>query len=717
MPVIEPKPTTVYFVQNHRPALTAGKYQLTASHSVTVDGQPKTSDSKKPPRTFHVRGDRFSLQPGAIRKVFPPDGARGEFAGALPHVVLTRDTLPWEREPGDPPLPPLANKDKASWLAVLVLDADDPNAKIKTGRVSDLQSNSSLVGYAPNIPNWLVDEEQNPDTPCRYIDLPAALFNAIAPSVADLGWLAHVRHVKHDDDSIVELATVMAGRFPRPGKKSLAVLVSLEGLAGYLPGSDGSPALIRNSRQPQQPMIPATSNVRLIVLKDWSFTAVTEKITFSALVRGLNQGRTDNSLLCLPTTFLDEGPARSALNAGYVALSHRMRTGYSTVSWYRGPLAPGTVSAANVVSLLPVDDADELTFFDGAAAASGMFNMSYAAAWRIGRLLALADQDFSTTLYNWKRQCRALACQKLQDHTPAVGKRADYAKDRTAMLKDSPGGTLVARLGALDTTGNPPTGTSTPFFPLALKSWLADLALFHRVPFHYLVPDEGMLPPESLRLFTVDAAWRRSLLDGAFSIGRGSWPAFDKNYANKIYDAAESAAGITGNTVTGVLLRSSLISGWWPGLIFDGFASSDPGDNDEPMKHLRLERLAPDVAICLFDGEVKCIKIHEPPDGLHFGLRVLAYQDGAVALWQKELRDLDSNHQKTYGKELSPAVVLDGSRLPFRYGQPGVLNVDALATVIKDTYSTAIQSTFSAAEFALSMIEGVEGGVFNNSAS
>ncbi len=33
-----------------------------------------------------------------------------------------------------------------------------------------------------------------------------------------------------------------------------------------------------------------------------------------------------------------------------------------------------------------------------------MFDVSYAAAWQLGRLLALQSNNFAETLYNWKRE-------------------------------------------------------------------------------------------------------------------------------------------------------------------------------------------------------------------------------------------------------------------------------------------------------------------------
>jgi hypothetical protein len=44
-------------------------------------------------------------------------------------------------------------------------------------------------------------------------------------------------------------------------------------------------------------------------------------------------------------------------------------------------------------------------------------------------------------------------------------------------------------------------GDAIPGFADPLNNWLARLKLLYGVPFNYLVPDEGMLPPESIRFF------------------------------------------------------------------------------------------------------------------------------------------------------------------------------------------------------------------------
>jgi hypothetical protein len=56
--------------------------------------------------------------------------------------------------------------------------------------------------------------------------------------------------------------------------------------------------------------------------------------------------------------------------------------------------------------------------------------------------------------------------------------------------------------------------------PADIAAWLGRLLTLAGVPFGYLVPDEVMLPPESIRFFRLNETWIRALLDGAFSLGR-----------------------------------------------------------------------------------------------------------------------------------------------------------------------------------------------------
>ena len=75
-----------------------------------------------------------------------------------------------------------------------------------------------------------------------------------------------------------------------------------------------------------------------------------------------------------------------------------MRTGGQTVSWYRGPLVPYPIPQPRIK--FPIASPDQATRFDPT---TGMFDSSYAAAWTLGRQLALQNKTFSTALYDWKK--------------------------------------------------------------------------------------------------------------------------------------------------------------------------------------------------------------------------------------------------------------------------------------------------------------------------
>jgi hypothetical protein len=170
----------------------------------------------------------------------------------------------------------------------------------------------------------------------------------------------------------------------------------------------------------------------------------------------------------------------------------------------------------------------------------------------------------------------------------------------------------------------------------SLGNWLGELRLLTGVPFTNLVANPRLLPRESIRFFYVDENWLDALQDGATSIGLHSSrdSTHQSNMKRALTREAEVAAQqhrrrrrgkplaefvTIGNVRTGFLLRSAVVAGW-PGLEVRGFADRD---GTESIELLRLERLAPDVMICIFSGQQGIpvrIDINEPSEGLQFGL-------------------------------------------------------------------------------------------------
>jgi hypothetical protein len=188
---------------------------------------------------------------------------------------------------------------------------------------------------------------------------------------------------------------------------------------------------------------------------------------------------------------------------------------------------------------------------------------------------------------------------------------------------------LLQQLSGLDTTAQ--GATEAAIMPRQIVEWLSGLALLYDVAFNNLVPDARMLPNEAIRFFYVDANWIDALLDGALSVGMQS--SRDSLFHRLMRDALhrevdgvldrvrDKLRGVPTSTqsprgtMAGFILRSPVVAGW-PGLEVRAWSQAD-GVN--PMKPLRLDRLAPDVMIGIYPDVPDRLEFNEPSEGLVFG--------------------------------------------------------------------------------------------------
>jgi len=629
---IDQKAELVKFLQFHQPTLAPGDYKIDVTQSVKIT-DPAGSTEFKATRHFIVAGERFELKPTDVLGVFPPDGNLGEHSNVLPHVILNRSTLPWERtaevrEAGEPK-PPAGTP----WLALLVFD-EDQKPKPQTMYARDLNSRPAGTKF----PGITLESAQQPDDLLTVIDVPHSLLRKIMPTAEELTLLAHVRFASDGKGKPVgdELAIIIANRLPQRGKTSTIHLVSVEGRfkKGKVAGAPEKYGFDYDN---------ASGNdlIRLVSLKSWSFACEDPQKNFKELLLGLNASP---ATLRLPAGVKS---AEELLARGYVLLPHYFREGDETASWFHGPLIPGKNSSPRFD--LPVRSADELVRYDRELS---MFDVSYAAAWELGRLLALQDKDFSINLYQWKRE-----------HAQQVAREAQ-------------------RVNHL-----PFQNPTRVFVPETISAWFKSLRQLEGVPFNYLVPDERMLPAESIRFFRVDHAWVDCLADGAFSIGRVASSDYE---ADGSHGQKSPAAGLA-PMLTGFLLRSEVVSGW-PGLLVDGYG--DQG-GQRPVRMLRLERLSSGVLLCIFWGEVTRVDIHLKAETLHFG----AHAQGGFS---KKLRD-------SKGAALPNTVKLESKH--WRNDSPRTLNVAVFADSIREELK--LPAALTSAQFALQMVEGVENIIFN----
>jgi hypothetical protein len=254
--------------------------------------------------------------------------------------------------------------------------------------------------------------------------------------------------------------------------------------------------------------------------------------------------------------------------------------------------------------------------------------------------------------------------------------------------------------------------------PTDIKEWLGHLLLLYGIPFHYLVPEESMLPQESIRFFYLDPGWMKCLLEGACSVGRSSSvdELFDQHLRNNfLNEASEKAkevrAGRRGNLewpLTGFLMRSRVVEGW-QGLEMTASGVDRIGNRIDPIEPLRIDRLSPDIMLCLFNGKVTRIEIKQPPEGMHFG----ASSAGGNVYRKLSLRRLspaDRAGDQIFQEGSDRAIGLPID-VPMRPAVRRVVNMTALAERMKTELNRvkAIDGTdrgrFTSAEFGVEMVE------------
>ncbi len=656
----------ISFEAYHKPGISPGRYSLEAKLNFSIGPSTHVKESFASTLEFEVSGPRFSLSPSEVQAVFPPRDSLGEFDNVFPHIEINRSTLPWERAAGKEGLP---------WLCLVLLQEDELTDKEKVeiqtmewvvkGRNTGLRDLLGLTSELSDDP----DDEKKPFPPVKVLKLKQDFLEAILPTAEDLSWLTHVRvgHDQHGEK--FERAILVCNRMPRAGSKAEVHLISLEGRLN----GDGS----FNSTKQLEGKIP------LLSLLSWQFTCPdTEefKVSDKAIARlpealkdvvnsafdtkedkdvlyigkealkdtlkqkkivALDKSDDDNKKLSQlfsachiqTETFkglmdaLDMGwlSVKSEkdnnvfFQAGSIPMAHGLRQGGKAASWYRGPFVTTSDLSDDSLLALPARNADQLLLYDNT---TKMLDTSYAAAWELGRLVTIGQPRISQQIAQWKvshARESGLARQSLAfTHIPFTDAGFIHEKD-----------------GQLDQN---------------LQNYFEDLSLLKGVPFHYLVPHEKLLPHESLRFFHLDELWVEALLDGAFSIGRTT--KWDTKRIEKGAGPHENKRPI----LTGILLRSDLVSGW-PSLLVEGYKGVDNEIKEKDRLTIRrFERLGPNVLLVLFEGVLASLAIHLPAESLHFGFS-RPLHDGED--YFKELKSLDdgkeimdSNH-KNVTREVS----------------------------------------------------------------
>lgn len=279
---------------------------------------------------------------------------------------------------------------------------------------------------------------------CDAVTASLFLIESILPSIEELQLLAHVRQVNVDDRELNTaggdgyFAVVVSNRLPQEGGQYRACLVSLEGRTDILSGSPGTVepgtgAQTGNGRIPvriQERSAVAPRDAQLVEVErnapiSTTFTLSQPPVhTFSGPFRGISGFPIYNiqtSLVVLTSwkfTCEGPGPFRKLMqnlddamfgtvqdighpamsDTGHLQINLDDRLGATEQVWYRGPLVPWQLTRDTLGPYHSADQCRRVTPETGAE------DISYAAAFEVGRLLAAADPRLARALMSWRRE-------------------------------------------------------------------------------------------------------------------------------------------------------------------------------------------------------------------------------------------------------------------------------------------------------------------------
>jgi hypothetical protein len=597
---------------NHLPSLRAGTYKIEVQQTLTVGSndslildlpERKSSsgnNSIEKNLEFTVAGEHYAINPLQIDSAFPPAGSMGDFSLVLPHIILNRSTLPWENKAGD-------GVDTTPWLALLLFHEEE-----LADSEGDASAKDFFVKHVP-LSEW--DTKQSSSEKEEQVSLlvcnkATGWDSHILPSYNELPLFTHVRLT----DGVVK-AVVVCKRLPQKDKKNIVHLVSLEGCfneSGEFVGKSLeselalvslksweffcndhfiiSEELIESSTLPDDLQKEALrkmkgreyfkdDDIMADYKKEADVNSIPESLLSTFRIGQLPQilkhlNRTPSSLR-LPDPDTDiQNEGLNGIRAGYVDLPYQLKTGKTISAYYRGSIVPKAESPSDDwVGIFHADKA--LRYIKDV----NKLDVSYAAAWELGKLLAIQNKNFSVALYKWKRAC--------------------YQAIKLSKKK------------------SPEQSPEFPEAPKFVEKWFKQLKSLEGIPFNYLVPDPAMIPFESIRFFEIDETWLAYLIDGAFSIGRIS-NADKSNDQLLYYYPGFKFLQTLNSTRSGFLLHSVAVAGWPDLVIYN---------NTEGNAPCRKEKLSPNLLICLFDEQIGNIGIHQKPETIHFGIKEEEVED------------------------------------------------------------------------------------------
>jgi hypothetical protein len=487
-----------------RPRLNAGPHTLRTEQSISGGGPIDPLE-----RHLVVDAPRFSMAGAEVLSMFPPPNAVGAFANRLPQIALKRRTLPWERAPrtlADPietrrpwlALVVLADGEGNLRTGVPVDQAMPADVRSRMG-VSETGT-CDLIELPRTVVDKVFPREDELELLCHVREV--NLLDTEFASSDDDGFVSVVissrlprpqtrygAYLVSIEGRLDELPDPGAGGFsetieggPRvypPERIATAIEAARAGEASAFltptptREAKGAPPALGWARAAEAATptgLAAKAGVatpagrfagfvahdldvsklelelevevlRFPVLAHWEFTC-DEGGDFQSLMTHLDVGLLGTAPGAPEQPPPDAPPARpiEVAPTGHTSLAHLTRGGESAVAWYRGAFTPREVRRREKDEP-PYQAADQARRI----AEDRREDLSEAAAFEIGRLLALADPRFVAELQAWRRSGYLVnRARSVLDHIGLLERVGEVQEALARRL----GGSVLAAVGS-----------------------------------------------------------------------------------------------------------------------------------------------------------------------------------------------------------------------------------------------------------------------------
>ncbi|KAK6352437.1 hypothetical protein TWF730_009263 [Orbilia blumenaviensis] len=681
---------------SHIPGLTAGNYLLKAKQDIEkVLGSSDSLVKETEPQEFEVLAPRYTLPPDCIYSVYPPQGqsARPEI---LPHVVLNDSMLAWERIVSDKTQVPDYQINRVPWLICVAFTADE--LKLEENEIESIFSKTSIAKKARQTQTYGVDvpisdlktlaatdskvtlpisdNAQAVDPSTSLIFLKLDLFNSLFTTydknggpqgqgtltaqdrqdVSRYRFLAHVRRLNPKGMAYADMSDESADR-------DFGILVSHRTgpLAKTQPTSVVVHLLSIEGVEKMGYPVKGKDRVGMVSLYSWTYTCLPP--TSFSIQDSFAKIAANTALLRAeppaPKPKEEPTPAqievRKRLTDGYSMVKYYLQTGEESVALMKGPLVPTVVEYP--MKQLPSESNTgvNLQILDQKL---GLLDITYSAAWQLGRTIGMSDQAFAPALGRVRKLISQIAVngtkvgvlrkhgilykskedliagladsvERLNNISKVESTAATDARSRWHPRENHLADLSFSKLGAtqdlkseldaaaLLVASSPVDGSAPKDYPpynehnipyspdwAVVLRFILDLYDLHKVPAHYLLTSPSHLPAESIRFFYIDRNWVDCLIDGALALANDADDERDlvrlsiKQAIIRYFKTPLSPGGtnLPPVAVYGFLMRSAVVT-QYPDLKVD---SNEKPDESQTPYLLRHQIWANDIMIGFF---------------------------------------------------------------------------------------------------------------------